>query len=336
MNVDVRHFNDVNLHARAIPGWAQDYDQLGRGALSSSLQQVSTGSFLVFREVFNRQVVQCGRCPEQRLCLAVSEAASATWSRHPLSQVVLLRNREEFMLHAPQGLSLVAANVDYERFLQLADLHLSEGQRALARGSRSLAVADAAVLRLRQVLNLVLAQPCGQPPREVFAEVPTGELDRALDEVVLNAFLDLFDAVDKPLDQLRCGWSVRSYIVRRSRELMEEGGGGAMSVLDLCARLRVSRRTLQACFQSEAGIGPLEYQRNLRLNAVRRRLGQTTAQALPVGDAAAEVGFFHLSHFARHYRELFGELPSDTLRADGQPTVAHAGHRATLRRSCSG
>lgn len=332
MNVDVRHFNDVNLHARAIPGWTQDYDQLGRGALSSSLQQVSTGRFLVFREVFNRQVVQCGRCPEQRLCLAVLEAApepvSTGWSRHPLSQVVLLRNREEFLLHAPQGLGLVAANVDYERFLQLADLHLSHEQRTLARGSRSLAVADASVQRLRQVLQHVLAQAGMQPLNDVQADA----LDRALDDLVLNAFLDLFDAVDHARAPTRCSGSVRSYIVRRSRELMEEGGGGAMSVLDLCARLRVSRRTLQASFQSEAGIGPLEYQRNLRLNAVRRRLGQTTAQALPVGDAAAEMGFFHLSHFARHYRELFGELPSDTLRADGRPTVAWSDHRV-LRRS---
>lgn len=332
MNVDVRHFNDVNLHARAIPGWTQDYDQLGRGALSSSLQQVSTGRFLVFREVFNRQVVQCGQCPEQRLCLAVLEAApepvSTGWSRQPLSQVVLLRNREEFLLHAPQGLGLVAANVDYERFLQLADLHLSHEQRTLARGSRSLAVADASVQRLRQVLQHVLAQAGMQPLNDVQADV----LDRALDDLVLNAFLDLFDAVDHARAPTRCSGSVRSYIVRRSRELMEEGGGGAMSVLDLCARLRVSRRTLQASFQSEAGIGPLEYQRNLRLNAVRRRLGQTTAQALPVGDAAAEMGFFHLSHFARHYRELFGELPSDTLRADGRPTVAWSDHRV-LRRS---
>lgn len=333
MNVDVRQFNDVNLHARAIPGWSQDYDQLGRGALASSLQQVSTASFLVFRESFNRQVGQCGQCPEQRLCLAISEAApqpmAAGWSWHPLSQVVLLRNREEFMLHAPQGLGLVAANVDFERFLQLADLHLSAEQKALARRSRSLAVNEAAVLRLRQALHQVLAQAAG--PRA--AATPGNALDRALDDLVLNAFLDLFDAVDHARRPARCGGTVRSYIVRRSRELMEEGGGGAMSVLDLCARLRVSRRTLQACFQGEAGIGPLEYQRNLRLNMVRRRLGQTTAQALPVGDAAAEMGFFHLSHFARHYRELFGERPSDTLRADGRPTVAHTGHRDALRTS---
>lgn len=331
MNVDVRHFNDVNLHARAIPGWSQDYDQLGRGALRSSLRQVSTGSTLVFQEVFNRQVVQRGSCPEQRLCLAISETALAPEKpgagRHPLSQVVLLRDREEFLLHAPQGLSLVAANVDYERFQQLADLHLSEGQKGLARGSRGLAVAETGVLRLRQALHQVLAPRAVPLPATALVDT----LDRALDELVLNAFLDLFEAVDRVRAPSRCGWSVRSYIVRRSRELMEEVGG-AMSVLELCGRLRVSRRTLQASFQSETGVGPLEYLRNLRLNAVRRRLNQTTAQALSVGDVAAEMGFFHLSHFARHYRELFGELPSDTLRADGRPTVAWSDHRS-LRRS---
>ncbi|GHU15365.1 hypothetical protein AGMMS50225_28560 [Betaproteobacteria bacterium] len=33
-----------------------------------------------------------------------------------------------------------------------------------------------------------------------------------------------------------------------------------------------------------------------------------------VGDIAARWGFWHLSHFAADYKEMFGELPSDTLR----------------------
>jgi len=34
-----------------------------------------------------------------------------------------------------------------------------------------------------------------------------------------------------------------------------------------------------------------------------------------VGEIAVAMGFFHLSHFAAHYRALFGEPPSETLRA---------------------
>ncbi|GAA6140961.1 helix-turn-helix domain-containing protein [Hydrogenophaga sp. 5NK40-0174] len=331
MNVDLRLFNDVNLHAQAVPGWAQDYCQLGRGALVSSLQQVSTSSFLVFRETFSRQVAQFGACPDRRLCLAVSDSeprdVSSGWAWRPDSQVVMLRNCEEFMLHAPQGLSLVAANVDYERFLQLADLHLSKAQKALALSARSLDLSEAAVWRLRQALLRIVAQPTGVRRTSRAPDM----VDSVLDEMVFSTVLDLFEAAEHVRSTTRYGGSVRSYIVRRSRELMEDCRGRAMSVLDLCAHLRVSRRTLQASFQSEVGIGPLEYQRNLRLNAVRRRLTETTSQVLAVGDAAAEMGFFHLSHFARHYRELFGERPSDTLRADGRPTIAQAGHRESIR-----
>lgn len=332
MNVDVRSFSDVHQHARAIPGWSQHYDQLSPGSLNSSLRQVSTQTFQMFHEVLNRQVVQRGHCPRQRLCLALSdtalETASAKRAKPPLSRVVLLRNSEEFTLHAPQGLSLVAANVDFDRFIEMAELHLSPRQTALARGAAGLAVTDAAVARLKDTLYLILRQSSLQPA----THAPTDTLDRVMDGMLLNAFLDLFDAVGDPGTQTRCGSSVSSYMVRRSRELLEGNVCSPLSILELCAQLRVSRRTLQASFQSVAGIGPLEYLRNLRLNAVRRRLGTTAAHELPVGDAAAEMGFFHLSHFARHYRELFGELPSDTLRADGRPTVAHSGHRS-LRKS---
>ncbi|MGS5087635.1 helix-turn-helix domain-containing protein [Hydrogenophaga sp. A37] len=333
MNVEVRSFNDVHQHARAIPGWSQHYDQLSPGSLNSSLRQVSTQTFQMFHEVLNRQVVQRGQCPPRRLCLAVSdmalEASSAGRSKPPLSRVVLLRNSEEFMLHAPQGLSLVAANVDFDRFIEMAELHLLPHQTALARGAAALAVNEATATRLKDTLYLILLQTRQQPANNA----PTATLDKVMDEMLLNAFLDLFAAVGDPRTQTRCGSSVSSYMVRRSRELVEGNVCSPLSILDLCAQLRVSRRTLQASFQRVAGIGPLEYLRNLRLNAVRRRLGTTAAHELQVGDAAAEMGFFHLSHFARHYRELFGELPSDTLRADGRPTVAHAGHRGTLRSS---
>jgi AraC-like DNA-binding protein len=40
----------------------------------------------------------------------------------------------------------------------------------------------------------------------------------------------------------------------------------------------------------------------------------TSVSELSIGDAAARWGFFHLSHFAADFHELFGELPSQTKR----------------------
>ena len=112
----------------------------------------------------------------------------------------------------------------------------------------------------------------------------------------------------------------------------------------LCRRLRTSRRSLQNSFRQIADTTPLQYLRGLRLNLVRTRLMSTRPAALSVSQAAADQGFVHLSHFTERYKALFGELPSQTLRAldvterardsDGTEelsrTTATDGHRATV------
>jgi transcriptional regulator GlxA family with amidase domain len=95
------------------------------------------------------------------------------------------------------------------------------------------------------------------------------------------------------------------------------------SVDELCQRLHVSRRTVQNSFRSVAETTPLNYLRSVRLNGVRRTLMSTPASHLSIGDAAAQWGFYHLSHFAAEYQELFAELPSHTARAT-IPGCAHA------------
>jgi AraC family ethanolamine operon transcriptional activator len=47
---------------------------------------------------------------------------------------------------------------------------------------------------------------------------------------------------------------------------------------------------------------------------VRRALREADPQRETVGDIAARWGFWHLSRFAADYKEMFGELPSNTLK----------------------
>ncbi|WP_408631189.1 helix-turn-helix domain-containing protein [Marinomonas shanghaiensis] len=64
-------------------------------------------------------------------------------------------------------------------------------------------------------------------------------------------------------------------------------------------------------FSSDPKIYTL-YLRISRLNGVRRSLVQAkNGQA--VSDIAAQWGFWHLSQFAKDYKQLFGETPSKTL-----------------------
>ncbi|MBL8333631.1 MAG: AraC family transcriptional regulator, partial [Rubrivivax sp.] len=76
-----------------------------------------------------------------------------------------------------------------------------------------------------------------------------------------------------------------------------------------------SRRTLQYCFEEFLHTTPQAYLRALRLNEARRTLKSRADQ--PITELASELGFASASHFTRHYKLMFDELPSETLKAWG-------------------
>lgn len=311
MLAEARTFNDPQQHAGSIHGWRQVYDQLGRGCLTSELRQLSADRFQVFQEVLDKRVVQRGYAPRGRLCAAMSLGGAPVVQGQQVGShsVVLLRDGEEFVLHAPEGTHFFAFNIDTVRFAKLAAFELSSEQLKRLKTTSQLSVDDALLARIRQRIYPLFCHLVEQSD----AISPTAE--KMLEDELLNAFLDLFS---NATDEVRCrrgNVAVSAYLVKRCQDLIDASGDNPLSILDLCEHLRVSRRTLQNSFQAVTGLRPVEYLRNLRLNAVRRRLNATSACTLNVGEIAVAMGFFHLSHFATHYRELFGESPSETQRA---------------------
>ncbi|ROM62014.1 AraC family transcriptional regulator [Pseudomonas brassicacearum] len=311
MFAEVRTFNDPQQHAGSILGWQQVYDQLGRGCLSSELRQICANRFQIFQEVLDKRVVQRGCAPKGRLCIAMSLGSAPVVQGHQVGahSVVLLRDGEDFVLHAPAGTHFFAVNVDTVRFAKLAACELSNEQLKRLKSESQISVDEAVLLRVQQRIHPLFRHLLAQ------ADAINPASEKMLEDVLLNAFLDLFSNASDEVRGRRGNVAVSAYLVKRCQELVVASGDTPLSILDLCEQLRVSRRTLQNSFQAVTGMRPVEYLRNLRLNAVRRRLITTRATALNVSEIAVAMGFFHLSHFATHYRALFGESPSDTPRA---------------------
>ena len=81
---------------------------------------------------------------------------------------------------------------------------------------------------------------------------------------------------------------------------------------EICAAAFASRRTLQYCFEEFMHTTPQAYLRALRLNEARRALKLRADQ--PITELASTLGFSSASHFTRHYKLMFDELPSETLK----------------------
>ncbi|MEJ2633098.1 MAG: helix-turn-helix domain-containing protein [Acidihalobacter sp.] len=316
MHSEVRSFADIQQHAGAILDWTQVYEQLERGDMSSQLRQISANRFQIFQEILNRRLVQHGNAPDGRLCIAIL----VDKGRIPVVQgmeigansVVLLRGGEEFLLHAPKGMNLLAVSLDSDRFEQLAELNLSAEQHKLLETASQIDVPGELHRRIQNQISDVFEYLLALPEAD-----NRDALEKVFEDMIIEAFLDLFSNSMETSRSKRRNYAVCAYLVKRSRELALDRANVPTSVIGLCQDLGVSRRTLQNSFQTVTGTRPVEYLRNLRLNGVRRKLINTSADDVKVGDVAADFGFQHLSHFATYYCELFGELPSDTPRADG-------------------
>ncbi len=308
---NINYFRDIHVHAATVQQWSQDYSQLSGGAAESSLTQLTTERCHIFLEQINQRVVQNGVAPRGRMCFAlpINVPGSVRMQGRDVdgSSLFFLGGGEEFMFHMPTGMQLLSVTFERDMF-----------EQAL---THTAAAKD---------IGALLRQPVIRVPHKRFAdtrhrllamftqalssETSAGAWEQAFEEAVLDELLQLMTdpACDK---QQRSPSSTRSFIVEKCHRLVAAQMTHAPSVSDLCEQLQISRRTLQNSFHAVAETTPLNYLRSVRLNGVRRTLMSTQAAQLSIGDAAAQWGFYHLSHFAADYFQLFAELPSQTARA---------------------
>ncbi len=107
----------------------------------------------------------------------------------------------------------------------------------------------------------------------------------------------------------------REEIIRRSKALLEERDGELVLLKELEAAAGVSERTLRRAFNEYFGVGPAHYLQLRRLHQVKGALRAADSEAVSVSNILFRHGVWELGCFASQYRRLFGELPSETLRA---------------------
>ena len=107
--------------------------------------------------------------------------------------------------------------------------------------------------------------------------------------------------------------SNRAVAIRKAVDLIESRSRDAVTVAELERHVGISGRTLRHAFEVEFGVSPKQYVMAFRLNKVRSQLMNRDPRHEPIADIANDWGFWHMGQFARDYRRMFGELPSETL-----------------------
>lgn len=306
--------HDVAEHADNISRWHQEYEQLSGGVFSGCIREmlVEDGPRLqVFHEYTEQETSQqCGpwagsvwmglpdlsRTGEVRFCGRPHSAGV------PL---MMARASSGFTLRTPRDFGIYGIVADEDWLAsRLKGQHGRKLESLLLQGS----VASRALSPSRHSELCFLIEGLLE---SAGTAAPCGDLCTELVDLLLDSL------GENPSPPSRTALEQRRFdIVMQARRiaLRPETAIDGVGVDDLCERLHVTRRTLQNHFHSVLGMAPSEYLKRVRLNAVRRALQHGSDPARSVHDIAMHWGFFHLGHFSHDYRELFGELPSSTLK----------------------
>lgn len=176
--------------------------------------------------------------------------------------------------------------------------------------------------RLDRFVAVALALACQMSRREGVSTIVVKELE----DVLLRSFLhehhrsfpDLLRAQPRLVDNRQ---------VRTAEDFIAANWNRPITVEEIARVTGVSVRSIFGTFRKTRGCTPMAFLRDVRLDRARQELMER-GSADSVADIAAACGFQSFGHFARHYRERFGELPSATLARSRIDRPATPGPRA--------
>jgi AraC-like DNA-binding protein len=138
------------------------------------------------------------------------------------------------------------------------------------------------------------------------------EVVRAAEQALLAAVVDCL-AEEGHITVSRLGGRNSTSVMRRLYELLDASEGLPLYLMDVCARLGVSRRSLHTACTEHLGLSPHRFLWLRRMQLARQALIAADSRLATVTGIATDLGFWELGRFSVHYKWLFGESPSATL-----------------------
>jgi AraC-like DNA-binding protein len=170
----------------------------------------------------------------------------------------------------------------------------------------ALPLAGAAWRALEPVLQMLADGTRGVHPPAVRPHVQRRLHDLLLATLLLQSAPALAAPPAVPLGS-------QAALVRRAQEDMLAQLTEPLTLSGVARASGVAARTLQSAFQAQCGMGPMQWLREQRLDAVHHTLRSAADAGLRVTDTAHAYGFSHLGEFSRAYRRRFGESAGHTL-----------------------
>ena len=299
-----------------VQQWGEvEIHQVSAGHYQGTCTTLSSGNTHLVHEQQNRLIHKTGILPKNTCTVSMflnrDPAMRFSHFHHPdNSQVFLLPGKTEFDIQVPGDIDTAYVCLDQDRLMAGARILNERFWERAPQELHAFNTPDTGRLAADMVSLLDLG---GTRHNSLLSpQIETLLLDSIL--LILNKATEVLSG-DTPEYQARRRASQRVNVAREFINARLQAGQ-VPSIVEICAQTGASARTLQYAFRDVMQLTPVAYLRILRLNKVRRELRAAITADTTVTSVATNWGFLHLGEFARDYRRLFDEKPSDTLARD--------------------
>ena len=310
--LEIHVSRDIDDQAKLLTGWVQSYEQLGCGRFRGSVWQLVMRDGVLLRETNNRQHCQHVVPPNGHVVLAMALGvdAGSTFDNRPMGRdsLMVFNSQTQHDVVSAGEIDLIAVSVDTAVLeTALAPDKLEWLERKALEHNVDLPPETAAAIRL---MLLAVCKDVGQGLERLEGLKQERELlSSTLSHAVILAMAAEQGGSPSTIPRRA---EARLKVVKRAVEFMRAHLQDDIGVPEICGGAFASRRTLHYCFEEFMHTTPQAYLRALRLNEARRAL--KVRADLPITELAFTLGFATASHFTRHYKLMFDELPSETLK----------------------
>ncbi|MGR5142577.1 helix-turn-helix domain-containing protein [Photobacterium sp. DNB23_23_1] len=293
--------SDANQQAANLTNWQQEYDQLSNGRYMGQIIERRFSHIHVFREDSNRALKQACRVEVGGLWLGISAQQKSLHLNHAkvsANHMLLRSGGVDFELITPDAFSIYGMVLDQhllESISEQVEFGLGDIDKLCQIESQEQAI------QLKNYLALLLA------PKPTRWSSHTHEAllkDFVAEQLTLKPNTNTH--LESPYRRQKIMGQIKQYLENIDTS-------NPITISELCEAVHVSRRTLQYSFEACCGMAPQQFIQRQRLNQVRRVL-QDATDTRAVYEIAFSFGFYHLGQFAKSYKRLFGEKPSETKK----------------------
>ncbi|QTN37870.1 AraC family transcriptional regulator [Cryomorphaceae bacterium] len=294
-------FNDLDLLRENVVDWNLDFLPLGAGKFEFSITQGFLETIMIGQGNFYGKLEQQGLTPEgfRTFVIPAFDNVHYTWRNKPLHgrSLSLFPTNGELFSISDSSFNVYTLSFRQDVFQRILATKKNTRLEQAVAGEN---VWDLDVRTTDYLRSL----------SKYFLEALASNHNVAQNsEQILHAIFNAIAHQEGRGDQNEKGL----LIIEEATQWLKLHSARDFRMHDLHKSIGLGERTLQNLFKETYGLTPKQYVTNFRIRRVHELLKQAH-HSQTIADISAKQGFWHMGQFAKDYKQLIGELPSETLK----------------------